>query len=332
VPPWIGQAAAALAFLLVGVGLHTTQTVGLALATDLASVESQPKVVGLMYVMLLFGMIGSALLFGALLADFTPGRLIQVIQGSAVATIALNAVALWKQESRNSVIAARARQRQPTFQESWDSFIQVGQATRRLITVGLGTMAFSMEDVLLEPYGGRILQLAVGDTTKLTATLAVGGLVGFGLASRVLSNGFDPFRMASYGALVGVPAFAAVILSAPLSSVLLFGLGTALIGFGGGLFGHGTLTATMNLAPRDQTGLALGAWGAVQASAAGAAIALGGIIRDVVANLAPHNLMGAAVGYDFVYCLEIVLLFATLVTMFPLIRRLGVYARARLPP
>lgn len=72
-PAWIGLLAAGLAFLLVGAGLHTTQTVGLALATDLAPTESQPKVVGLMYVMLLFGMIASALGFGALLANFSPG-------------------------------------------------------------------------------------------------------------------------------------------------------------------------------------------------------------------------------------------------------------------
>jgi BCD family chlorophyll transporter-like MFS transporter len=50
-PAWIGQASAALAFLLVGAGIHITQTVGLALATDLAPQEAQPKVVGLMYVM-----------------------------------------------------------------------------------------------------------------------------------------------------------------------------------------------------------------------------------------------------------------------------------------
>jgi BCD family chlorophyll transporter-like MFS transporter len=194
-------------------------------------------------------------------------------------------------------------------------------------------MAFSMEDVLLEPYGGQILNLTVGDTTKLTAALAIGGLFGFGLASRVLSRGADPFRMASYGALVGIPAFAAVIFSAslihfPPSAALLFGLGTALIGFGAGLFGHGTLTATMNAAPKDQAGLALGAWGAVQASAAGVAIALGGILRDVVTAFAPENFLGAAAGYDFVYCLEVILLFATLVTMVPLIRRVGVYAGA----
>ena len=109
--PGSANSARGVAFLLVGAGLHTIQTVGLALATDLAPAESQPKVVGLMYVMLLFGMIASALLFGALLADFTPGRLIQVIQGSAVATIVLNGVALWKQETRRIRPAARATPR-----------------------------------------------------------------------------------------------------------------------------------------------------------------------------------------------------------------------------
>jgi BCD family chlorophyll transporter-like MFS transporter len=325
-PAWIGQLGAALAFLLVGIGLHTTQTVGLALATDLAPVESQPKVVGLMYVMLLFGTIASALLFGALLADFTPGRLIQVIQGSAVATVVLNATALWKMEARGRASKPKASQRQATFQQSWASYVGGGQAIRRLVAVGLGTMAFSMEDVLLEPYGGQILHLTVGDTTKLTATLALGGLFGFGLASRVLSRGFDPFRMAGYGATVGIPAFIAVMSAAPFGSAVLFATGTFLIGFGAGLFGHGTLTATMNFAPRNQTGLALGAWGAVQASAAGVAIALGGIIRDVVAAAAPRTTLGAAAGYDFVYAIEVILLLATLVTMVPLVRRTEAYA------
>jgi BCD family chlorophyll transporter-like MFS transporter len=323
-PAWIGELAAGVAFLLVGAGLHTTQTVGLALATDLAPTESQPKVVGLMYVMLLFGMIVSALLFGALLANFTPGRLIQVIQGSAVATVVLNGVALWKQESRGSA-SAQLRRRQPSFRESWESFTEGGLVLRRLLAVGMGTMAFSMEDVLLEPYGGQILHLTVGDTTKLTATLAVGGLFGFGLASRVLSRGADPIRMACYGALAGIPAFMGVILAAPLASPLLFGSGTFLIGFGAGLFGHGTLTATMNLAPQDQTGLALGAWGAVQASAAGLAIALGGIIRDVAAGITTPNQAGAAMAYDCVYSIELVLLCATLVAMLPLMRRAPVY-------
>ena len=100
----------------------------------------------------------------------------------------------------------------------------------------------------------------------------------------------------------------------------MFGLGTFGIGFGGGLFGHGTLTATMNSAPKNQAGLALGAWGAVQASAAGFGIALGGIIRDVVAAQDWRTAFGPAAGYVLVYSLEIALLLGALVAMFPLLR------------
>ncbi|MEY3725301.1 MAG: hypothetical protein RLZZ365_1236 [Pseudomonadota bacterium] len=324
-PAWIGQASAALAFLLVGAGIHITQTVGLALATDLAPQESQPKVVGLMYVMLLLGMIVSAFVFATVLEDFSPGRLIQVIQGCAIATMILNVVALWKQETRD-----RNRRfqnpNQPTFKQSWDLFCKGDYAMRRLTAVGLGTMAFTMEDVLLEPYGGEILKLSVSSTTFLTATLAIGGLIGFGLASRVLSRGADPFRMASMGALLGLPAFVAVILAAPLASASLFSFGVFLIGFGGGLFGHGTLTATMNLAPPEQRGLALGAWGAVQATGAGIAMALGGVIRDLVNYFAMNSYFGAALvdpstGYIAVYAIEIALLIATMVAMAPLIKQ-----------
>jgi BCD family chlorophyll transporter-like MFS transporter len=329
-PAFIGPLSAAIAFLLVGAGLHTVQTVGLALATDQTTSESQPKVVGLMYVMLLVGMIGSAFIFGAALADFLPAKLVGVIQGCAVATIVLNGVAIWKQEGRG-VFRNTPGRVAPKFRDSWESFVAGGNAVRRLTAVGLGTLAFSMEDVLLEPYGGQILHLTVASTTKLTATFALGGLFGFALASRILSRGYDPFRMASAGALVGLPAFLAVIAAAPLQSAWAFGFGTLAIGFGGGLFGHGTLTATMNQAPKNQTGLALGAWGAVQASAAGFGIALGGIIRDVVASLDLRTTMGPAAGYICVYSLEITLLLVTLVAMLPLLRpnNLGAPIEAR---
>jgi BCD family chlorophyll transporter-like MFS transporter len=318
-PVWVGWVGAGCAFLFVGAGLHTVQTAGLALATDLAPVKAQPKVVGLMYVMLLVGMIISSASFGLLLADFSPARLVQVIQGAAVVTIVLNGIAAWKQESRNPLRAAQVV-RKPSFAESWAGFTKGGDAKRRLLAIGIGTMGFSMEDVLLEPYGGQILHLTVGTTTALTATLAIGGLLGFWLASRILSRGADPFRMASHGAMVGIAAFVSVISAASFNSPWLFGTGALFIGFGAGLFGHGTLTATMNQAPRGQAGLALGAWGAVQATAAGLAVALGGILRDVIAGMPDQQFLGAATGYVFVYALEVLLLAVTLFSMIPLLR------------
>jgi len=325
-PAWIGPVCAGLAFLLVGAGLHTIQTAGLALATDLVPTESQPTVVGLMYVMLLLGTVVSALVFGALLVDFSPGRLIQVIQAAAVLTIVLNIAALWKQETRRpprnvGAVPAPAR---PSFRQAWRSFIAGDHAVRRLVAIVLGTMAFTMQDVLLEPYGGQVLGMTVAQTTLLTATLAGGGLVGFAFASRTLTRGVDPFRMAVAAALLGIPAFGMVIAAGPIESLPLFATGVFLLGFGTGVFGHGTLTASMRFAPRDQIGLALGAWGAAQATAAGVAVALGGIIRDVVDAFASRELFGPtltgpATGYGAVYCIEIALLSAAVVVMLPLV-------------
>ena len=84
-PAWIGHAGAGLAFLLVGAGLQTTQTAGLALATDLAPAAARPRVVALMYVMLLLGMVVSGLLFGLALRGFSQIKLIQVVQGAGAA-------------------------------------------------------------------------------------------------------------------------------------------------------------------------------------------------------------------------------------------------------
>jgi BCD family chlorophyll transporter-like MFS transporter len=323
-PLVIGQLGAALAFLLVGAGLHTTQTAGLALANDLAPPESRPRVVALLYVMLLAGMVASALIFGALLHDFSQIQLIQIIQGAALATFILNGIALWKQEARNPALTKPDRPR-TSFAQAWQEFSRAGRSRRLLVAAGLGTAGFSMQDILLEPYGGQIFGLSVGQTTALTAILAGGTLAGFALAARQLGRGGDPHRIAAFGLLAGVGAFAAVIFASALDSAGLFRTGTAFIGFGSGLFAVGMLTAAMDLASNGMSGLALGAWGAVQATAAGTAIAASGSIRDAVSALAESGALGPALsgpetGYSFVYHLEIVLLFATLVALGPLVR------------
>jgi BCD family chlorophyll transporter-like MFS transporter len=323
-PLWVGDAAAALAFLLVGAGLHTVQTVGLALATDLAPERARPKVVALLCAMLLAGMAVSALLFGLLLRHFSEVRLIQVVQGAAVVTILLNSAALWKQEPRN--MTPLPEQRRVGFLDAWGRFSTASRTRRRLLAIALGTAGFSMQDILLEPYGGKILKLPVGATTALTAMLAVGGGLGLALAARRLNRGADPHRVAGFGALVGVVAFALVMFAAPMESAEAFGAGVGLIGFGGGLFAHGTLTASMAAARPEDRGLALGAWGAAQATSAGLAIALSGFINDVGGALAMAGAFGDTLadpvtGFTLVYGCEVLLLLATIIAIGPLSRR-----------
>jgi len=330
---WVGRVAAAVAFLLVGAGAQTVQTAGLALATDLAPEHARPRVVALMYVMLLVGMVGSGIAFSALLVDYTHTRLAQVVQGAAVATVLLNFVAAWKQEPRTArrmpgrAAAGGAGAGLAGFRAHWQALARQGRATRFLLAVGLGTLAFNMQDVILEPYGGEILHLPVGQTTLLTGLMAVGALLACVGAARRLARGADAHGVAAWGAVVGLFAFAAVLFAAPVQAPWLFSLGAALIGFGGGLFAVGTLTAAMGLdGGEGRHGLVIGAWGAVQATCAGVAIALGGALRDLVGGLAQSGRLGEALagpgtGYGAVYQLELLLLIATLIVIGPLVRQ-----------
>jgi BCD family chlorophyll transporter-like MFS transporter len=325
--PYVGEILAAIAFVMTGIGMHMTQTAGLALAADRATDETRPRVVALLYVMFLVGMGVSAVVIGWFLREFTPLELIQVIQSCAVLTLILNVTALWKQERMLPMSKADRAEPSPTFKQAWSDYSNGGNAGRLLVVVFLGTMAFNMQDVLLEPYGGEILGLSVSSTTLLTATWAAGALAGFALAASWLANGINPYRMAARGILAGALAFCAVIFSNPWNSPELFFIGACAIGFGGGLFSVATLTAAMTM-PTSSTsgrGLALGAWGAAQATAAGISIAIGGAVRDGVNSLAMSGQLGdalgtAGTGYSVVYHLEILLLFATLVALGPLVR------------
>ncbi len=325
-PAWAGEVLAALAFLMTGLGMHMTQTAGLALAADRASDETRPRVVALLYIMFLVGMGVSALVVGYLLRDYDPITLVKVVQGCGAATLILNVIALWKQEKVRPMTKAERAEPRPQFRDAWRDLMAGGTAGRLLAVVVVGTLAFNMQDVLLEPYGGEILGLSVGATTLLTAAWALGALVGFLLAARWLVRGMDPYRMAARGILSGVVAFSAVVFAAPLDSTALFYAGAFGIGYGGGLFGISTLTAAMTMPARGLAGagLALGAWGAAQATAAGSAILIGGTLRDVVTHLATSGKLGAltdaSLGYSFVYHTEIGLLFATLVVLGPLVR------------
>ncbi|MEM7720562.1 MAG: MFS transporter, partial [Pseudomonadota bacterium] len=303
-----------------------TQTAGLALAADRASDETRPRVVALLYVMFLAGMGVSALLIGWLLRDFDELLLVRVVQGAALVGLGLNLVALWKQEHIRPMSKVERAAPRPQFSDAWRSLAEGTRIGRLLFVVFFGTMAFNMQDILLEPYGGEVLGLSVSATTLLTFMWAVGALAGFGLAAKRLAAGGNPYRLAATGCVAGLAAFSSVIFAAPLNSPPLFFVGASLIGFGGGLFAVSTLTVAMTLPAENMRGLALGAWGAAQATAAGVSIAVGGALRDIVNAQALSGswgeaLMTPATGYSVVYHTEIALIFLTLIALGPLVAR-----------
>ena len=149
--PFAGEVFAALAFLMTGLGLHMTQTAGLALASDRATDETRPRVVALLYVMFLVGMGVSAIIIGGLLRNYSDLTLIRVVQGAAVVGVVLNLIALWKQESLKPSTRQEREVHRPLFRDAWSDFMAGGKAGRLL---------------------GRCLRLAM--TSSIESTMDVG--------------------------------------------------------------------------------------------------------------------------------------------------------------
>ena len=319
-PSWAGEVLVAIAFLFTGIGMHITQTVGLALAADRATKENRPRVVALLYFMFLFGMGISAVVIGILLADFSKLRLIQVVQGSAVLTLILNLVAVWRQEQ--IIINQKKNDKSEKFFLSWKKFISDRKTNSLIWVVFWGTLAFSMQDVLLEPYGGQILGLSVSETTNLTGVWALGALLGLALAANNSKKTVSSVSNAMTALLIGIVGFSAIIFSSPMQFPFLYFLGTLFIGFGTGLFSVSLLIIAMALSSKTNlgSGFILGSWGAAQALGAGLGIAVGGILRDVVNKIALSGYLGStfennSIGYIFVYHLEILFIFITLIVL-----------------
>jgi BCD family chlorophyll transporter-like MFS transporter len=322
-PMIYGQLGAGLAFLLVGAGLNTTQTAGLALANDLAPEKVRPRVVALLFTMLLLGMVGSAVAYSFILKTFNAIRLIQLIQGVALLTLVLNGIALWKMEPRRRLTGDSIAPK-TEFRAAWGRLGQLPGFGRLMLVVAFGTAAFNMQDILLEPFGGQVFGLPVGQTTMLMAVLAGGMLSGFMAAEHLLHQDVPSLRVSAVGLMTGIAAFVVVMASPFTDSVLVFRIGSFGVGIGAGLFAVGTLTATMGLADRTTSGLLLGTWGGVQATSAGLAIALSGAGRDLIGRAALAGNFGAALndkatGYLAVFGFEILLLVVTLIIIAPLL-------------
>ena len=96
-------------------------------------------------------------------------------------------------------------------------------------------LRFSMQDVILEPYGGEILAMSVSETTLLTTFSSSGAFLAFGVAAYILNKNINPNRLAAFGALVGIVGFSFIVFSEPTKMIEFFIVGVFLNWFWRGL-------------------------------------------------------------------------------------------------
>jgi BCD family chlorophyll transporter-like MFS transporter len=325
IPFWAALIICIGIFVAYGAGVSIVETVYLALVSDITPKEDRGKVLSVLWMMLILGTVFSAIIVSSLLVDYSHLQLIKVMQGSAMAFVGLTIIALWQQEQLNPDGSIKSDLETVRIRLSlWESIQLLGkeQVLKGLfVVIFIATMAFATHDVLLEPYGGQVLNMSVASTMQLTALWGVATIVGVTLAAYLLWRKKAPVLLIALGCAVGLLGFGVISYASDVTLIGPFRVGVVLISLGRGLFLVGSIILVMSLTDVSHAGLFLGIWGIVQAMAQGMGTIGGGVIRDV----AQSQTGSVVLGYTIVYTGSLVLLLSViLILAFRLGKRLRV--------
>lgn len=307
-------------FAAYGVGINIVETVYLAIVSDITPPEERGKVITVLWVMLILGTVVSAIVVSAILVDYSHKLLIQVMQSSAIIFVLLTVIALWGQErlrpdgtiiSRVDTVRVRL-----SLQESLRRINDQQVLKPLFLMIFIATTAFATHDVLLEPYGGEVLNMSVSETMSLTALWGILTLVGVGAAGWMLWRRYAPVLLIGTGCVVGLGGFGLISYASHVQIVDMFRLGVSMISMGRGIFLVGSVILVMSLTDISHAGLFLGIWGIVQAMGQGIGVIGGGLMRDIAESLTGS----VSIGYTVVYISSLSLL-ATVVLL--LVSRFG---------
>ena len=311
-----GLLVCVVAYAAIGLGLSATGTALLAAAAERAAPAQLGRVAAGLWIMMIMGIVASAGITGALLDPFSLRRLVLVGAGVGVAAVALAAVAATGRALRADGPPAPRPHAAPAdpgvpFRAAWRA-AAAEPATRRFVGfVFLAMLAFSAQDLILEPFAGTVFGMTPGETTRLGGMQHGGVLLGM-LVAAALSARVGTLRgWAAGGCLASAAAFVALTQTAALGSPAALTAAVFALGFANGVFTVGGVGAMMALtAPADaargrssEAGLRLGIFGAAQAAAYG----IGGFAGGVASDVARLALGSPAAGYSAVFAGEAVL-------------------------
>lgn len=306
--PVHGIIAAVLSYGLIGLGVGASGTALLVLLAKRVGPARRAAAATIVWLMMFAGFALTATLAGRFLDPFSPARLIGVT--SAVAAVAL-LITLFAVRGMEGPAAAGGPDRAAAGGTFRDALAQVWadrQARQFTIFVFVSMLAYSAQELILEPFAGAVFGLPPGASTRLTGVQHGGALAGMLLVALMGSlfagRRLGALRLWMTGGCAG-SAVMLLVLAAGAFAGPAWPLRPAVfaLGLANGAFTVAAIGAMMQLAgaggsPRE--GVRMGLWGGAQA----VAFALGGLFGTLASDLA-RLLFGSPVGaYALVFGLE----------------------------
>lgn len=303
-----GIALAVIAFIMIGIGVGAAGTSLLVLLAKRTAPERRSAAASIAWVMMIAGFIITTIVAGRALDPYSGSRLVAV--SSAVSTIALllAIAAIWNIEGQ-----AASPQRpavapvDASFADELRTIWTDAKVRRFAIFIFVSMLAYSAQDLILEPFAGTVFGLTPGETTRLSGLQHGGALIGMILVP-VLNMLVPAWRTRTRpwiigGCIASALALSSLVLAALVGPPWPLQLSVLALGITNGVYAIAAIGAMMNLVgagQRDREGTRMGVWGASQAISFG----LGGLSGTLASDAARHLLPSPSLSYAAVFAAE----------------------------
>jgi BCD family chlorophyll transporter-like MFS transporter len=304
-----------LVFAVYGLAICVSGTTFAALLVDISEEDNRSQVVGIVWSMLMVGIIVGAIISSSLLKQLTAGAAIETLQAAInrlfmiVPTIVfvLAIVATIGVEKKYSRFSKRStpgnREDSISLGKAWSILTASPQTGIFFTFLLVMTISLFMQDPILEPYAGEVFKMPLAESTRLNIFYGTGVLIAYGVTGFLIVPRLGKRRTIKLGCIL--VALSALLLwfsgfSANPNflkfSLVIFGLST-------GFLTTAAVSLMLDLTVAEAAGTFIGAWGLAQSISRGIAVVIGGTVLDLGRNLLPNNLVLA---YGSVFALEAV--------------------------
>jgi len=307
-------AAMVLAFMVYGFGRNLAHNTFQALLADKFSDYAKRRAITVYEVVTLLGLVMGAGALGKALETYDAQQLITVAIGAVVIMFVLTLIATIGNEpptrTENVQIA-----REIPFTEALQKLALADKQVRLFFVIIMFTIVGTLaQDVVLEPFGALVLNMEVGDTTRLTSFWGMGVVVAMLISGLILVRYLGFANLLRIGLVVSAISFLGVIVTGLNGQPEFFSQLVFLMGLGTGIAGAGMLSGFITYTTAARAGFLMGIWGIANMLGRTLGSLMGGTVVDVVYGFSADHF----IAYSVVFAIEIAMILIALVMTFQL--------------
>ena len=287
---WLGVIIGFLAFGAWGIGYNLAAVSYLSLASELSGEKERGRTVAVMWVMMILGIIFTAITLSRLVDPYTEAALQRAFWIIGLSALGLGLIGLLRLEDRGI--------KQETHNQERYSWVMMargiwGNPQARLFFWYLIILLAALlgQDILLEPYAAEAFQMTVQETTRITSIWGTFVLLAL-ILTGFLETRQDKHRIAAWGGWGAFLGFGLITLSGILQNQAWFYAGVLFLGVGTGVSTVSNLSLMLDMTMVGQVGLFIGAWGMANAISRLIGSILGGAGRDIISRLTGDPVLG----------------------------------------